>query len=503
VVQQSQEISNIFLPSYFRSLSVILGVNVGKTCQVIQSSFIPDIRPGRFQLIGALLVMCSALIVAVASIPYGRMPLRVDPAVVPAIDGVICFANLCTAILLIGQARPTQTGLAAKLAAAYLFSCLAIIPNVLSFPGVFTDGIIIGGFGTSTWLWVARHVGFALFVAFFAATARVDRLPAKGALTVFGVAIGAVTLIVLGATYGLPYLPVVIAGNNYHRLNTLGIGPFVAACNIVAFLLVVIKLRASNTVDLWLAVAMGVACLDVALRLTGNARFTLGWYSGQMLGLLSNMIVFGAMLFESLRTSALKSELNYTLQRLSLTDALTELPNRRAFDISFQTEWRRAEREALPISVMLIDIDQFKMYNDRLGHPAGDRCLRLVSRALFRVARRPLDLASRMGGEEFALLLPNTEAPGAAKIAEMARAAVHGLRIPHPLARGSVVTVSVGVATVYPAAATSAPETLIDRADQALYQAKQAGRNRVSIANEPTLPPELDMAVADPLPPAG
>jgi diguanylate cyclase (GGDEF)-like protein len=136
---------------------------------------------------------------------------------------------------------------------------------------------------------------------------------------------------------------------------------------------------------------------------------------------MSNTIVFIAMLFESIQVFGQVSRLNLQLEHLSLTDPLTQLPNRRAFERSFDAEWRRARREALPISLLMVDIDQFKAFNDLLGHPAGDRCLRLVAETLQRVVRRPLDMAARLGGEEFALLLPNTEAAGAARMDDQRR----------------------------------------------------------------------------------
>ena len=163
------------------------------------------------------------------------------------------------------------------------------------------------------------------------------------------------------------------------------------------------------------------------------------------------------MLCEALRVSALKTQINLTLERLSLTDALTELPNRRAFEQALSAEWRRAQREALPVSVVMVDIDHFKGYNDSLGHPAGDRCLRLVAWTLRRAGRRPYDLTVRLGGEEFALLLPNTEAAGAAKMGEKVRAAVAAMRVAHPAATRGIVTISVGVATGYPGLAVSGP----------------------------------------------
>jgi diguanylate cyclase (GGDEF)-like protein len=175
-------------------------------------------------------------------------------------------------------------------------------------------------------------------------------------------------------------------------------------------------------------------------------------------------------------------EKNRQLERLSTHDALTGIPNRRRFDATLEQEWRRATREASPLSLALCDIDYFKGYNDTYGHQEGDECLARVARALAETFRRPGDLVARYGGEEFVSVLPGTTQKGAAVLAERMRAAVEALQIPHrssPL--GSVVTISVGVATVVPPPG-SEPESLVDLADRALYAAKQKGRNRVEAA---------------------
>ncbi len=179
-------------------------------------------------------------------------------------------------------------------------------------------------------------------------------------------------------------------------------------------------------------------------------------------------------------------EKNRQLERLSTHDALTGIPNRRHFDATLEQEWRRATREASPLTLALCDIDHFKGYNDGYGHQEGDVCLERVARALAETFRRPGDLVARYGGEEFVTVLPSTAEKGAAALAEKMRAAIEALQIPHrnsPIR--SVVTISVGVATVVPQPG-SEPEGLVDAADRALYAAKQQGRNRVVVAGATT-----------------
>src|SRR5207302_9711460 len=165
------------------------------------------------------------------------------------------------------------------------------------------------------------------------------------------------------------------------------------------------------------------------------------------------------------------------LQRISFLDGLTEIANRRRFDEFIDHEWRRALRSSSPLSMIMIDIDFFKAFNDTYGHQHGDECLRRVAGALNVGLHRPGDLAARYGGEEFAVVLAGANRAGAVVVAETLRAKVEALAIPHAGSRVSDrITISLGVGSTIPAP-ESAPSTLIAVADRALYHAKAAGRN--------------------------
>jgi diguanylate cyclase (GGDEF)-like protein len=167
------------------------------------------------------------------------------------------------------------------------------------------------------------------------------------------------------------------------------------------------------------------------------------------------------------------------LQRAAMLDPLTKIANRRHFDAFMEKEWQRAIRNAQPLSLVVLDVDHFKLYNDTLGHAAGDVCLQKVAQALQDHAARPTDLAARYGGEEFVLLFAETPAENAARLAEMIRAAVQALEIPNPRSTTSTwLTVSVGVATIVPTQLDEI-ENLFVCADRAMYAAKAGGRNRV------------------------
>ncbi|MCS6814647.1 MAG: PleD family two-component system response regulator [Cyanobacteria bacterium] len=170
---------------------------------------------------------------------------------------------------------------------------------------------------------------------------------------------------------------------------------------------------------------------------------------------------------------------NTKLVQLVNLDGLTQVANRRRFDECLQHEWQRLTREQAPLSLILCDIDLFKLYNDTYGHQMGDTCLQQVAQVIHNSARRPADLVARYGGEEFAVILPNTTADHARCVAESIRQQVEALKIPHcSSVVQPYVTLSLGVAGIVPTLGT-APYTLISLSDRALYLAKQAGRNRV------------------------
>ncbi|QIZ77108.1 GGDEF domain-containing protein [Ferrimonas lipolytica] len=170
------------------------------------------------------------------------------------------------------------------------------------------------------------------------------------------------------------------------------------------------------------------------------------------------------------------------VRELTLLDSLTALPNRRHFTQFFDQEWRRGIRQQQPLSVLLLDVDLFKQYNDTYGHQMGDQCLQRIAALLAQFAKRPGDLMARYGGEEFVLVLANTDTSAAEKIANKLVNAVLELKIPH-IAIGieSVVTISIGVATLVPSQQLAATE-LLQRADKALYQVKKHGRNGFKLA---------------------
>jgi diguanylate cyclase (GGDEF)-like protein/PAS domain S-box-containing protein len=170
------------------------------------------------------------------------------------------------------------------------------------------------------------------------------------------------------------------------------------------------------------------------------------------------------------------------VEALAITDPLTHLANRRRFDQCMTTEWRRGMRERMPLSMLVLDCDWFKSFNDTYGHPRGDSCLKQIAEAVLDVATRPGDLVARIGGEEFAVILPNTPADGAIQVANQICDALRRRRLPHNTNPTGFVTISIGCATIVPSLGQHAT-VLMQHADEALYAAKHAGRNQVFSAD--------------------
>ena len=212
---------------------------------------------------------------------------------------------------------------------------------------------------------------------------------------------------------------------------------------------------------------------------------------GSVLVVLCTATVGLCLLFrrEMLRRLRAEDALLEAAEKLSViasTDSLTGVANRRSFEAELKHEWRRAIRTETELSLLMLDADWFKPFNDQYGHQDGDRVLQAIAAAIERSIRRPGDLGARYGGEEFMALLPETDLAGAAIIAERIRATVSALAIPHIGSALGHVTISIGVASARPCQGSD-EATLVKEADDTLYEAKRAGRNRVVVAGQETV----------------
>jgi diguanylate cyclase (GGDEF)-like protein len=181
---------------------------------------------------------------------------------------------------------------------------------------------------------------------------------------------------------------------------------------------------------------------------------------------------------ETLRDMTIQRQKQVELEQLANRDGLTGIANRRTFDETLQAEWRRAMRDATPLSLLMVDVDYFKSYNDSFGHQAGDECLRRIAGVLANSVLRASDLVARYGGEEFAIILPNVDVDGAKLLGQRIRASVEQLTIPLGPLDTRFLTVSIG-ASATKDFANATPAQLLGAADNALYEAKRSGRNQV------------------------
>jgi diguanylate cyclase (GGDEF)-like protein len=216
--------------------------------------------------------------------------------------------------------------------------------------------------------------------------------------------------------------------------------------------------------------------------------------AGQLAVSLDNVMLYASLERKvAERTEALAAA-NAQLAQLSLTDAMTGITNRRGFDQQLRRYWRRALRNRTSIALAMIDIDEFKKYNDGYGHAAGDVCLQRVAKVLKNSVREGNDVAARYGGEEFVFILGESDGAGALIVAERARSIVAAMREPHEASRHGIVTISIGVVTFVPTAGAD-PAHYLKIADDALYEAKRGGRNQVVLAQSaiPLQPPPVDV----------
>jgi diguanylate cyclase (GGDEF)-like protein/PAS domain S-box-containing protein len=197
-------------------------------------------------------------------------------------------------------------------------------------------------------------------------------------------------------------------------------------------------------------------------------------------GQVEALVGFMFDISERKRTEERLLVLQRELEDLSFKDGLTGLLNRRRFDSLLATEWTAAQRTRQPLSLIMIDIDHFKQYNDRYGHIRGDECLKKVAAALTGCAARPRDFVARFGGEEFVMVLPDTDAAGAKRIAEKCGESLVAANIPHETSTGGRLTLSMGVGTIIPTA-DDVEVAFIEAVDHCLYEAKAAGRNTIVV----------------------
>lgn len=436
-----------------------------------------------------------SVVLFMLAVPYATEALAPFPAFIPIYVTALVIFDLITAVLLFGQYRALGSQGLLVLGGAYLFTATATAAYALIFPGLFAPtGLLGSGPQTSSAMYMLWHAGFPLAVMVYAQIKHhephgpqwVERGHAhRGIVAVVLVMISVVGLWTTFATSGHAHLPLFLDGN---RTTTTGKVTLAGIWLLSLTALILLWRRKPHTrLDVWLQVVMCVWLLNIALAaLLNTGRYDLGWYMGRIYSLLAAGFLLIVLLSESARhqarlrqvTAALEAA-NATLWRFSMQDGLTDLANRRAFDLHLAEQLALATRHHRPLALVLMDVDHFKAYNDEYGHQLGDECLKTIAKVLQSSRKRPSDLAARYGGEEFALVLPETDSDGALHIATATQGAVARLSIPHrQCSTGPHVSISAGIAAIHQSEAMTA-QRMIEAADKALYEAKKAGRNRV------------------------
>jgi diguanylate cyclase (GGDEF)-like protein len=439
----------------------------------------------RATAVAIVLVLFAGLVAPVVAQPlFSSYPIF---AIVIALS---ISAIAVTAALLWAQARVTRSAPLAVLALGYALTAIVMLPYMLFYRGLWPQLIqwVSADVQTSGWFWVEWHLLFVCTViAYYLVRRReADQMNEEafrrlcGRLLWLGAALLAVTMPPLIWIDGLPALSV------NGRITPLFefISVVLSLGALGAIVLAYRTGRFRTVLDLWLAVTALSIFADVTLQHFSH-QFTIGWYASRISILLAANAVLWVLLFQ---TATLYGQLIVTAERLrneSLTDVLTGLANRRAFEQRSIEIMRDCARATRPIALLMIDVDHFKVYNDTYGHQAGDDCLRAVGATLLHNASRARDVVARIGGEEMAVIMPEVDLAGALVVAERMRAAIAAAAIPQgPQAAHPMVTISIGATATRDPSRTSV-EDLVSAADRALYHAKESGRNRVVELGEP------------------
>jgi diguanylate cyclase (GGDEF)-like protein len=430
--------------------------------------------------------MGALVLIGVIATPFANTKLQPIPGYMTAFGAAMVVINVLLAALLFSKGAIEGRGDATRLGTAYFFVAIIFIPLIATFPGGIMPGSLIGTAISSVWLWSFWHAGFGLCIIRYAWPAGPTERPSPLLVAeMAGVAVAVLALTVVSTSL-LRYLPTVLADGHTLFSGLSALLPLIILVILTVALVLVCRLGAKTPEHLWLVVAMVAALFDVWLTYQGSDRFSLGWYLSKCASLFTSLIVLITLLHEVTRLYRRAEEANAVLTGLAQQDGLTGLSNRRRFDEVILQEWRRSRREGSPVSLLMIDVDHFKNYNDFYGHPEGDLCLRQVAALLQTIARRPTDTAARYGGEEFVLLLPATDASGAADMAERVQAGLRALAIDHGASPLHKVTVSIGVASLL-AAPELSPDALVAEADRGLYRAKRRGRDQICWADDRVL----------------
>ena len=432
-------------------------------------------------------VVAACIVAAVILVlPVARVAAPTITPFLPLFSMAVFATEGLTAYLLWTQFLITRQAFLASLAGTYAYTALTVVVQLLVFPGVFSPtGLLGAGPQSAVWIWAMWHAGspVLILVALLVRLRFPIPLMESGAATRFGALLffAPVMLSLLVcylSIHGMSWLPDLVNGQSYKRLLRSPTGNGIIVISVIALTSLAVTTRLRTVLELWLSVALLAGLGGIFVTLVANSRYSIGWYVARMASVLASSTVLAVLIWE---ISHLYRELHAANARLSeyaSRDGLTGLYNRRYFDEHFMEALIHATTSKRPLSVLMIDIDFFKRFNDALGHLHGDDTLTAVAHTLNSTLRRGGDFIARYGGEEFVVVLPDCDAQMAVQLGQTLRIAVARQSIAAPFTPAGHVTVSLGIATFTGPRVTS-PSELLAQADSALYRAKNAGRDCV------------------------
>lgn len=429
--------------------------------------------------LGVLLMIASLFAIA-----YGRLPLSESYGYLGFYAATTFICEAFTAILLFSQFRNSGQFTFALMSIAYGWVALMAPFQIALLTNTFSNVPVVSSTpDEAAWLWTFWHLGFPIIIALAMALDGGDPVATRHfkrwAVFMYAAATVLALYCIFAVTFNWMDFPKLISEQTrYSSALSLIVGPLVIMCNLIALCVVVIKGKFANAVYSWLALAMLAATCESIVVIYSGERFSLGWYAARGLNMVSSLAVITALLLETVHLHQTVVLQNRSLKRMATTDGLSGLANRRAFDERIVQEIKRSKRERQPLGLILLDIDHFKRFNDTYGHLNGDLCIKFVSRWLSQFAPRSTDMCARFGGEEFAILLPNTNEADAVELAHQIRRKLSHQSLELDNGEHVIVTASFGVATLIATSEDDSNE-LIKIADEALYSAKREGRNRV------------------------
>jgi diguanylate cyclase (GGDEF)-like protein len=439
------------------------------------------------EIVAAGAVAATLLAIGALVWRFGSAFAGENDAVFPAAYSGSFVAMIVSATIARNQFKATGFPALAYLSNVFGISAVLIVPFAAVMPHVFSPTGFGLGNQIAMWLWSVRMAFFALLVMAYAVAewyfskhvASASEAYAVGSRYAWAAAF--VACAAVAAVFFLhAKLPSLGDGGSFTPPFHRFVEPALLGLDALALAVLAAATRFRHTTSVWLAivlVAFATQTLLGAERIHG--QYTVVWYAVFGAGAVVQALFLAVQLRSAHEELSAFAEDKKSLIEETLRDPLTGLLNRRGFDERFEDILTLSRLSKKSASLVLFDIDHFKAFNDAFGHPAGDDALRKIGAEIATLVNRPTDACCRVGGEEFAIVLGETDASGAMAVAERVRAAVMRLRIPQDPDFAKGLTVSVGTATAMPSVVLS-PEELYERGDKALYKAKRLGRNRIA-----------------------